>query len=214
MLPTTSRVALVLALLVGVAACGVAIKRDLSTIPAGQVGFEDLCGLQEYFDAIEAGVQEEPAVANANESEGESGGKTVRSGRARIVFETDFQLDNLSRVLDQNWRNLPPGLDTTPRVDVEVRWVERAGVKRAVTDEAATITFDGKSTSLPSHPCLSELLFGRPLYEQRRTARGLRPAVTKPIDLALDAGVPDAGESSGNVHGEPRFTPTRDGTNW
>ena len=36
------------------AACGIGIRRDLSTIPPGQVGFDDMCGLQDYFDTIEA----------------------------------------------------------------------------------------------------------------------------------------------------------------
>ena len=124
------------------------------------------------------------------------------------MFATDFQLDQLSRVLEENWRRLPPGLDTTPEVELEVRWSERVGVKRVVSDEDATLTFDGVSHSLPYHVCLSELLFGRPLYAQRTVARGLRPTALKPLDLALDAGVPaepDARESSGVLQGEPRM---------
>jgi len=35
-------------------ACGIGIRRDLATIPPGQVGFDDMCGLQDYFDTIEA----------------------------------------------------------------------------------------------------------------------------------------------------------------
>ena len=38
--------------------CGIAIRRDLSTVPPGQVGFDDMCGLQEYFDALEIKSQE------------------------------------------------------------------------------------------------------------------------------------------------------------
>src|SRR5260221_4312524 len=157
---------------------------------------------------MEAGMRSEPVVASSVESEGVVGSKAVRGGRARFVFEGDFQLDQLWRVLDENWRRLPAGLDTTPRIDLEVRWAERAGVKRVATDEDATLIFDGKSYSLPYHVCLSELLFGRPLYAQRTIARGLRPAVTKPLDLALDAGAPpepDARERSGTVEGESRW---------
>ena len=36
--------------------CGTAVKRDLSGIPAGQVGFDDLCGVQDYFDEIAVNV--------------------------------------------------------------------------------------------------------------------------------------------------------------
>jgi hypothetical protein len=242
-----SRLAVIFVLVAGAGACGVALKRDLSTIPQGQVGFDDLCGVQPYFDAIEAGTGTEPTVASEIESEGtkaspaastgetpgaspgetpaaspgESTGaspgeapappKTVRSGRTQFLFETDFQLDEVFRVLDENWKRLPPGLDTTAAIELEVYWVERAGVKRVVSDRDATLFFDGRSYSLPYNVCLSELLFGRPLYQQRTIARGLRPAATKPLDLALDAGAPedaaDAHEAPGAVHGEPRMLP-------
>ena len=125
------------------------------------------------------------------------------------MFENDFQLDEVYRVLDENWRRLPPNLDTTPRIELEVRWAERVGIKRVVSDEDAVLTFDGKSYPLPYHVCLSELLFGRPLYAQRSVTRGLRPEMTKALDLALDAGTapePDAAaEPSGPLRGEPRM---------
>src|SRR5665213_503074 len=38
--------------LVGVG-CGIVVSRDLSAVPPGQVGFDDMCGLQAYFDALE-----------------------------------------------------------------------------------------------------------------------------------------------------------------
>ena len=208
-----SRFAVIFVLVAGAGACGVALKRDLSTIPQGQVGFDDLCGVQPYFDAIEAGIGTEPTVASEIESEGtaesKAGPKTVRSGRTQFLFETDFQLDEVWRVLDENWNRLPPGLDTTPAIELEVYWTERAGVKRVVSDRDATLFFDGRSYPLPYNVCLSELLFGRPLYQQRTLARGLRPTAVKPLDLALDAGAPDAPddahEAPGAVHGEPRL---------
>ncbi|HVX94959.1 MAG TPA: hypothetical protein VHK47_08615 [Polyangia bacterium] len=207
-----SRFAIIFVLVAGAGACGVALKRDLSTIPQGQVGFDDLCGVQPYFDAIEAGTGTEPTVTSEIESEGTAestrGPKTVRSGRTQFLFETDFQLDEVFRVLDENWRRLPPGLDTTPAIELEVYWTERAGVKRVVADRDATLFFDGRSYPLPYNVCLSELLFGRALYAQRTVARGLRPTATKPLDLALDAGAPDAEdahEPPGALHGEPRM---------
>jgi hypothetical protein len=207
-----ARSGLALAFALGVGGCGATIKRDLSTIPQGQVGFDDLCGVQAYFDAIEAGLQSEPVVASSAESEGRQDGKAVHGGRTRFVFESDFQLDELARVLNENWRRLPPGLDTTPRMALEVHWAERAGVPRVVADDDATLTFDGKSHALPYHVCLSELLFGRPLYAQRLVTRHLQPAVTKSMSidftraLAGDAGAPPepaAGEASGAVPDQP-----------
>ena len=40
--------------LVGLCTCAShpSVQRDLSKMPPGQVGFDDLCGLQSYFDAI------------------------------------------------------------------------------------------------------------------------------------------------------------------
>ena len=64
-----SRFAVIVVLLAGAGACGVALKRDLAAIPQGQVGFDDLCGVQPYFDAIEAGIGTEPTVASEIESE-------------------------------------------------------------------------------------------------------------------------------------------------
>jgi hypothetical protein len=81
-------------------ACGIAIKRDLSTIPQGQVGFDDMCGLQEYFDALEAKVSTEPAVVSSLDLEGGDGQKSVRGGRARLVFEGDFLLKHVRRILE------------------------------------------------------------------------------------------------------------------
>src|SRR5689334_7370900 len=41
-----------LALLTVGVQCAPVIKRDISKVPAGQVGFDDLCGLQPYFDRL------------------------------------------------------------------------------------------------------------------------------------------------------------------
>jgi hypothetical protein len=175
------------------AACGVAIKRDLSAVPPGTVGFDDMCGLQEYFDSLEGGVAREPAVASSLELEGGDGQKSVRGGKVRLVYEGDFLLKHARRVLDENWRRLPPSLATTDKIELEVRWAERAGVKRVVTDQDAELFVDGRDYALPYHPCLTELMFGAPIYKQRQVMWGLpNPALSKPLDLALDAGEPEA----------------------
>ena len=121
-------------LLLGVG-CGIALRRDLSAIPPGQVGFDDMCGLQEYFDALEIKTAPPPRVVSALDLEGQSGGKTTRGGKERFAFEDDFQLKHLRRVLNQNWRRLPPELATANAIEIEVRWSEKAGAKRVVTDQ-------------------------------------------------------------------------------
>jgi len=173
----------------GAVACGIAIKRDLSTIPQGQVGFDDLCGLQEYFDALEAKVSKEPAAASSLDLEGGDGVKTVRGGRVRLVFEGDFLLKHLRRVLEQNWRRLPETVATANKIELEVRWAEKAGVKRVLTNQDSELIVASESYALPYHVCLSELLFGAPLYKQRQVLWGL-PNPSANESLSPDGAAP------------------------
>jgi hypothetical protein len=148
--------------------CGIAVRRDLSAIPPGQVGFDDMCGLQEYFDALEIKTVPAPRVVSALDLEGTTGGKVVHGGKERYAFENEFQLKHLRRVLDENWRRLPEPIANATAIEIEVRWSEKAGAKRVVTDQPAELTVGKESWPLPYHPCLSELLYGAPLYRQRR----------------------------------------------
>jgi hypothetical protein len=190
-------------------ACGIAIKRDLSTIPQGQIGFDDMCGLQEYFDALEARGGTPPAVVSSLDLEGGDEHKSVRGGKVRLAFETDFQLKHLRRILNENWRRLPDELATASKVEVEVRWAEKAGVRRVLTDQDSELFIDHESFALPYHVCISEFLFGEPLYRQRRIIWGL-PIPVPPSDgstkvvppsaagqAAADGGTPDARRDAG-----------------
>jgi hypothetical protein len=187
-------------ILVGVvgvsAACSIAIRRDLSAVPPGQVGFDDMCGLQEYFDALEIGTSPPPRVVSAYDLEGMSEGKRVRGGRERFAFENDFQLKHVRRILGENWRRLPEPVATADKIEIEVKWSEKAGTKRVITNQAAVMTVGDETVDLPYHVCLSELIYGEPLYRQRRVLWGLplrgRAAAPKP---AADGGAPapDAG---------------------
>jgi hypothetical protein len=186
------------------AACGIAIRRDLSTVRPGQVGYDDMCGLQEYFDALEIKTSPPPRLVSGMDVEGTHGGRQVQGGTERFAFENDFLLRHLRRVLDENWRRLPEAVASAPKIEVEVKWSERAGAKRVVTEEDAELILGDQTVSLPYHPCLSELLYGEPLYRQRRTMWQLplpgvpaaRPAVTDggagPPDGAADARRADA----------------------
>jgi hypothetical protein len=168
------------------AACSIAVRRDLSTVPPGQVGYDDMCGLQEYFDALEIKTSPPPRLVSGNGVETMRGGRKVEGGTERFAFETDFLLRHLRRVLEENWRRLPEAAATAGQIEVEVKWSERAGNKRVVTEEDAALIIGNETFSLPYHPCLSELLYGEPLYRQRRAMWGLplpgapaaRPSVT------------------------------------
>jgi hypothetical protein len=190
---------------VGALACGILVQRDLSTIPPGTIGFDDMCGLQDYFDSLEAGVSRPPVVVSSLDLEGGDGVKTVRGGKAKIAFEGDFLLKNVKRVLAENWRRLPEELAAAQKVEIEVRWVERASIKRVTTDQESELSIGNDSWALPYHPCLSEFLFGEPLYKQRREMWGKPiPGQTVGSMTADDAGAPttdlDGGAAPSGAH--------------
>jgi hypothetical protein len=171
--------------------CGIVVSRDLSAVPPGQVGFDDMCGLQGYFDALEIKTSPAPRVVSALDLEGiTSAGKPMRGGRERFAFENDFQLRQLKRVLSENWRRLPDQLANAHEIEIEAKWAEKAGTKRVITEGDSEIAVGNMSWDLPYHPCLSELLYGEPLYRQRRAIWGLPlPMAQAP---ASDAGAPTA----------------------
>ena len=171
--------------------CSIAVRRDLSAVQPGQVGFDDMCGLQEYFDALEIRTSPPPRIVSALDLEGTSGGKAVRGGKERFAFENDFQLKHVRRVLTENWRRLPETIGSASKIELEVKWAEKAGARRVVTDQDAEMTIGGESYTLPYHVCLSELLYGEPLYRQRRVMWGL-PLPTLPA-AAAKPGAADGG---------------------
>jgi hypothetical protein len=193
---------LIVGVTVASVACSIAIRRDLSTVPPGQVGFDDMCGLQEYFDALEIKTVAPPRVVSANDLEGMAGGKRVRGGKEKFAFENDFLLQHLRRVLNENWRRLPESVATAGKIEIEVKWSEKAGAKRVITDEDAEMTIGAETFGLPYHVCLSELLYGEALYRQRRVMWGLPlPAIPGPKPPAADggAGARDGGAEAGRT---------------
>jgi hypothetical protein len=180
--------------------CGIAIRRDLSAIPPGRVGFDDMCGLQEYFDALEIKTVPPPRIVSALDLEGSTGGKVVHGGQERYAFENEFLLTHLRRVLNENWRRLPEPVATATAIEIEVRWSEKAGTKRVVTDQPAALIIGKETWELPYHPCLSELLYGAPLYQQRRQMWNLPLPGVAPGGAPSDAAVPSS--STGPLFGD------------
>jgi hypothetical protein len=168
-----------------VVGCGIGIGRDLREVPAQTVVYDDICKVQDYFDALATKQINPPAVVSSSEIESSSATQPA-GGITTFAFEEPGQLQVLRRVLQENWKSLPNNLMQAPRVEVQVKWAEKAGVRRVVTTEDAQIGFAGTSSYLPYHVCLSELLFGAPLYRTRRDLLQLPPiAVAAP---AVDAG--------------------------
>jgi hypothetical protein len=161
------------------------VGRDLSMVPVQQVVYDDMCGLQQYFDEIAGGTIKPPRVVRTTEFE-KTEGKRAGGGKTTFAFETHDQIATLRRVLQQNWKKVPPELLAADRVEIEVHWAERASVRRAVTDDVASISDGKESWDMKYQVCLSELLFGAPLYATRRDMLGLPPIASLP-----DAGAPD-----------------------
>ena len=175
--------------LVAAASCGIGIGRDLRSVPPKDVIYDDMCKVQEYFDLLETKQARPPAVVSSREVEKE-GDKHPAGGLTTFAFEDKAQLQLLHRMLEENWAKVPDKLYNASRVEIEVKWAEKAGVRRVVTTEDALISYDGNTAYLPSHICLSEVLFGAPLYRTRRAMLGL-PEPLPP--LTVDGGAsPDA----------------------
>jgi hypothetical protein len=177
--------------LAGAIGCGIRVGRDLGQMQPQAVIYDDICKVQDYFDAVATGQEKEPAVLTSTDIvKGLDGG--AMGGRATFSFQTDAQLRLIRRVLNDNWEKLPDKLmKSAQRIDLEVKWAQKAGVRRVVTTEDAQISYDGTTAHLPYHICLSELLFGAPLYRTRRDLLGLPPLA--PPDAQSADGRPDAG---------------------
>lgn len=199
-------------------ACGIGVQRDLSRTPPREVIYDDLCGVQDYHDTLLMNKADPPSVANTNELESTEG-KRRSGGRTRFAFEAPYQLQILRRVLKENWKRVPDKIMSADRVELEVRWSEKAGVRRVVTTEDASIGVGRDMESLPYHVCLSELLFGAPLYQTRRQLLGLSPlapAVNKPSAAPTDESLPvspaKAADPAPSTQEEQQATPEGEAT--
>jgi hypothetical protein len=194
---------------VAVAGCGIALRRDLSAVPPQSVVYDDMCQVQPYHDALVAGKSQGPKLLHSTETEKADGTRPI-GGMATFSFEDNVALEELRRQLSENWDRVPPGLLAAPRLELAVQWAEKAGVRRVVTTRDAQIS-DGKATYyLPYHVCLSEFLYGAPLYKTRREMLGLagtpmmEDAAAPPVALpGLDAGAAAAMPDAGPVPASP-----------
>jgi hypothetical protein len=171
-------------LLVG---CGIGIQRDLSTMKPPEVVYDDVCGLQEYFDALKSPQVSPPSEAFAQDFSKDGSDKGL-GGTTRFRFSSEFQMHYFRRLLTENWKRLPPEVMKAPSIDLEVKWSQKAGLKRVVTTEDALVTVGDKSWDLPYHVCLSDMLFGAELYETRRAFLQLPPPAPNRFIKGKDAG--------------------------
>jgi hypothetical protein len=181
-----SAAVLIAAALVG---CAVGVRRDLSKTPPNEVIFDDRCHLQEHFDDLARGLERPPALIRSGEIQTFDSEKTL-GGMNAYRFGENTSLRALRRTLVENWKPLPPAVMKASEVEVEVRWCEKVGTRWVVNDESVEVRAAGKVITLASHPCLTSLLFGQPLYQRRRELLGL-PSLAPPPEPPSDAGAPD-----------------------
>lgn len=184
------RARVLLGIAVVLAACGIGIRRDLSAIRPGRITYDDLCGLQPYFDALESprGAGKGPRLVLSVGAEARAG---VSGGRDLWSFQTRLAIRHLRRVLKKNWSGLPEEIWRARRVRLQVEWVNRAGIQRVVTGKDAELMVGGSTYALPPHPCLSDLLYGAAVYRERRETLGLPPPTPDLLRLAAPDGGPE-----------------------
>ncbi len=154
----------------GALGCGIGIRRDLSSLPPGRVGYDDLCGVQGYFDQLAVRPELGPKLEVGLETAEDRSGRAL-GGRAVWRFDKRFARSALLRVLRRNYERLPAAVLRARVLELEVVWADLVGTRRVVRGEAAELRVRGHRWSLPYHPCLSELLYGEPLYSERRRLR-------------------------------------------
>lgn len=207
-----------LCLLAGAAlSCGPVPRRDLLAIPQRQVTYDDLCGLQSFFDAREHARIPAPRVLSEQATETEQvepdeNGRMRRAELGEGVYLITHRTDRerLERLLREEYRRLDPVRLSAPeqQVRVTLRWWRSGTLRRVRPDEDIVIESEGRRVELPAHPCVGELVLGAEGYRVRRRvltaeaarARGETPAPEPDPDAGVtDAGVTDAGAPAGDV---------------
>jgi hypothetical protein len=178
-----------LALLAPLAGCGIGLQRDLSGLMPASVVYDDMCGVQAYHDAIESGKNKPPRVVRAADIN-RAGHDRPLGGTVTYAFEDEFNLDQLRKMLAENWSRVPAGYLSASRLELEVQWSEKAGVRRVITTKEAQISNGKQSQYLPYQVCLSELLYGGPLYKTRRAMLNLPPLEGAPGEAAAAVSTP------------------------
>src|SRR6185436_8768744 len=86
--------------------CGIGLRRDFSTVPAQSVVFDDMCALQVYHDAVTSGKGAAPTMISSTDIQKADGDRPA-GGKSTFLFESEFQLRELHRILEANWKHVP-----------------------------------------------------------------------------------------------------------
>ncbi len=176
----------------GLLACQVGVKRDLSKSTPNQVLMDDTCGLQDYFDEIASKAVDPPVLVHSEEIENVAKDQ-IMGGTSTYALGPGHSRATLRRLLDENWKPLPERVAKSERLELDVRWAEKASSRWVVTNEKWVLRADGEAYDMAFHPCLTSFLFGEKLYSLRREMLGLPappPSIVKVQAAQADAGAP------------------------
>lgn len=155
---------------------------------------DDTCRLQDYFDEISSKAVDPPVLVHSEEIENVAKDQII-GGTSTYALAPGHSRATLRRLLDENWKPLPEGVAKAERLELDVRWAEKASSRWVVTNEKWVLRADGEAYDMAFHPCLTSFLFGEKLYSLRREMLGL-PA-PPPSIVKLHAPQPDAGAPDG-----------------
>jgi hypothetical protein len=158
--------------------CGPASRRDLSALPQRQITFDDLCGLQAFFDQRNATAGVRPFRALGEQSTETANTEPDEQGRLRrvMVGEGTYVISQRSarrrfvQLLGEEYERVPtPLMDRHEReIRVRVEWWASGQMRRLRPDREIEVSTSSGTTRLPFNPCVGEFLFGAPVYGMRR----------------------------------------------
>jgi len=195
--------------LTGAIGCGIRISRDLNTMKPQEVIYDDVCKVQDYFDAVATGQEKAPAIVSSNDfSKGAA--EAAVGGQVTFSFQSDSQLRLLRRVLNDNWEKLPEKAaiqlnDTHPSMAVAELMRILKPAARAPASSAPSASAVSRSTrclpralGLAASSSRSNVLVGAPAQTGRQRAGSTQARPPEAADAAAVDGerADGAGEAS------------------
>ena len=180
------------------AACGPSSRRSVRD-PAPQMTFDDLCGLQEYFDERRANTLAAPKPLDEVMTTNDKG---VTMGEGTYRLADALVRKRFARLLREEYSGVDAKIvkavaSSEGDVSVRVRWWDTGKIRRLRIDGDVILTTTAGTLELPANMCVSDLLFGDQIYEMR--ARYLR----NEVDMATAKTPPALPEPSASAAAPP-----------
>ncbi len=174
--------------------CGPSVRRDLGGVRLTAVTWNDMCGLQDYFDRRVAArtprlraLHEMSTETSQMERDERGTLRPITLGEGTYVLATRADRARFRQLLRDEYSRVPALAMTRHEqtVEVKVTWWQSGGIRHLRAEGSVEVTVDGASHEFPPHPCVGEFLFGEGAYAMRRCFQD--------AERARDAGlVPEA----------------------